>query len=324
MADTVSIIVPVYKVEERILRRCVESLLRQSYSDIEIILVDDGSPDNCGEICDEYALLDSRVKTLHQPNGGVSSARNTGLSVCKGEYITFVDSDDYVKSEYVERIHNALVSNNADCAMCNCHTFTNEDEIENASVEYACRVLNKDEIVNAICYMKQPYDGFEITSVWGVLYKREIIIDSRFNENIRIGEDFVFKYYAMNNINSAVLYNTKDYYYYIRPDSAMRNGFDAEKLKAIDEFEKILSVEYSSSYYNALMSRFVNIAIVILFTIPLGTEYKTYRKSVMKFIKKYRKNVLANKNTRLKVKGALYLSYIVGFGGVKRIFEIAK
>lgn len=96
----VSVIVPVYKVEDY-LRKCVDSILVQTYKNLEIILVDDGSPDNCGAICDEYALLDGRVKVIHKENGGLSDARNAGLDVCTGEYIAFVDSDDWVDEDYI-------------------------------------------------------------------------------------------------------------------------------------------------------------------------------------------------------------------------------
>ena len=98
---TISIIVPIYKVES-LLSKCVDSLLSQTFGDLEIILVDDGSPDNCGKICDEYAQKDPRIFVIHKENGGLSSARNAGLDVCKGEYIMFVDSDDYVEPVFCE------------------------------------------------------------------------------------------------------------------------------------------------------------------------------------------------------------------------------
>jgi len=100
MMSLVSVIVPVYKVEDY-LRKCVDSILAQTYKNLEIILVDDGSPDNCGKICDEYALMDKRIKVIHKENGGLSDARNAGLDICTGEYIAFVDSDDWVDEDYI-------------------------------------------------------------------------------------------------------------------------------------------------------------------------------------------------------------------------------
>ncbi len=324
MSDLVSIIVPVYNVEENILRRCIKSLIYQSYADIQIILVDDGSSDMCKNICDEYALSDSRIKVIHKENGGVSSARNAGLKITDAEYITFVDSDDFVSTDYINNLYTALKNNNADCAMCACVSFSDEQTIPNYSTKHEYKVFTKDEIINDMCYMIQPFENFEITAVWGVLYKKSIIENIFFNENIAVGEDFVFKYYAMKNVEIVVVSSEADYYYYIHPESAMRNGFSQKKLQSVDEFENILSNEQIAPYYSPLLSRFVNIAIVILFMIPLGKEYRSYREKIISFIKKYRNWVLNDKNIRIKLKGALYLSCIVGFDNTKRIFELLK
>lgn len=115
---TISVIVPVYKVEPY-LRQCVDNILGQTFRDFELILVDDGSPDCCPVICDEYAEQDSRVKVIHKENGGLSSARNAGLDVAKGDYIAFVDSDDWIHPEYLVQLMNAIQSQNADMAVCN-------------------------------------------------------------------------------------------------------------------------------------------------------------------------------------------------------------
>ena len=107
MGELISVIIPVYKVEDYI-HRCVDSVLTQTYGNLEIILVDDGSPDRCGEICDEYAAKDKRVVSIHKKNGGLSDARNAGMEVCEGEYITFLDSDDWVVPNYIERLYRLL------------------------------------------------------------------------------------------------------------------------------------------------------------------------------------------------------------------------
>ena len=112
----VSIIVPIYKVEPY-LRRCLDSIVNQSYTNLEIILVDDGSPDNCPQICDEYASKDNRIKVIHKKNGGLSDARNAGLDICKGEYISFVDSDDWVDEKYIETLLDLAIKENVDIAI---------------------------------------------------------------------------------------------------------------------------------------------------------------------------------------------------------------
>ena len=121
MNELISVIVPVYKVEPY-LRKCVDSILNQTYRKLEVILVDDGSPDNCGAICDEYAQKDARVHVIHQENGGLSAARNAGLNYCltqkRSQYLSFIDSDDCVSPLYLERLHSALIDHCADISIC--------------------------------------------------------------------------------------------------------------------------------------------------------------------------------------------------------------
>lgn len=117
MSELVSIIVPVYRVEDY-LHPCVDSMIQQTYKQIEIILVDDGSPDNCGKICDQYAQQDKRIRVVHKKNGGLSDARNAGLDIAKGEYITFIDSDDWVREDYIEILYGLLKSTDSDIAVC--------------------------------------------------------------------------------------------------------------------------------------------------------------------------------------------------------------
>ena len=113
----ISIIVPIYNVEDY-LCKCVDSILTQTYKNIEVILVNDGSIDNCGKICDEYALKDNRVKVIHKKNGGIADARNAGLEICCGDYIGFVDSDDWIAEDMYEVLHDFASSNSLDVAIC--------------------------------------------------------------------------------------------------------------------------------------------------------------------------------------------------------------
>ena len=116
--DTISVIVPVYKVEPY-LKQCVDSIINQTYKNLEIILVDDGSTDNCGKICDEYASKDNRIKVLHIENGGPAVARNAGLDIATGKYIGYVDSDDYIEPDMYETLYNAMIKTNAGLVVCN-------------------------------------------------------------------------------------------------------------------------------------------------------------------------------------------------------------
>ena len=128
----ISVIVPVYKVEPYI-RKCVDSILGQTFSDIQVILVDDGSPDQCGKICDEYAKQDSRVHVIHQENKGVSAARNAGISLAKGEYIMLVDSDDFITENMLEKMHDCIAESGSDIVICGINTFLDGEETEDKS-----------------------------------------------------------------------------------------------------------------------------------------------------------------------------------------------
>ena len=128
MKDLISVIIPVYNVEKYI-NRCVDSVIHQSYTNLEIILVDDGSPDNCPTICDNYSKQDSRIKVIHKKNGGLSDARNVGIEHSKGKYITFIDSDDYISNDYVEILYKLITKYNSKIAVADNYIFYEDGNI---------------------------------------------------------------------------------------------------------------------------------------------------------------------------------------------------
>lgn len=324
LSDLVSIVVPVYKVEEVFLRRSIESMLSQTYQYLEIILIDDGSPDNSGMICDEYAKSDLRIKVLHIPNGGVSRARNVGLENASGNYIMFVDSDDYIDRFCVEVLLNNLIKEKADCSIC-AVSYIDEINIKSyqQNAKKQCKVLNQEQAMDALFYLEQVYSGYEMGAVWGCIYKKEIVDKILFNEKMKIGEDFVYKYQAFLNVSKVVCTNQKLYAYLIRTKSAMRSGFDLQKLFTIEELNALIENTYKIKYLNGIMSRAVNIAIVILFMIPIEKQYFSTREKVKKFIKKYRKKVMANPKSRMKVRIALISSYF-GLDNTQRLFKLIQ
>ncbi len=184
----ISIIVPVYKAE-KYLNRCIDSILAQSFPDFELILVDDGSPDNCGKICDDYAGKDSRVKVIHKKNAGVSAARNSGLDVSVGNYIMFCDSDDFVDENWCSALYEAARDNNADMAVCGFTMIQNENS--------STQILYKGtQAVTAL-----PRSGFcdvleneLFYSMCNKLYRAEIIrnFSLRVDESLQYSEDFRF------------------------------------------------------------------------------------------------------------------------------------
>ena len=172
----VSIIVPVYQVEKYI-RQCVDSILAQTFTDFELILVDDGSKDKSGQICDEYAVLDQRVKVIHKENGGLSDARNCGMDQAVGNYFMFVDSDDYIAPTMLEYLYKALMNKEADIAVCNFLHFFEEDRKRDFSTNIQSEVLSGAEIF----YSRKNERVYGIWTVaWNKLYKRETLGNVRF------------------------------------------------------------------------------------------------------------------------------------------------
>ena len=167
--ELISIIVPIYNVE-KYLNKCVESILKQTYDNLEIILVDDGSLDNCGNICDEYAKKDSRIIVLHKTNGGLSDARNKGINIAKGKYIGFVDSDDYIDNDMFEILYNLCKNNNADISMISYKEIENEIII-NENSNYTNKVFK----YNNIEAIKELLKDEKIKNyAWNKLYKKEL------------------------------------------------------------------------------------------------------------------------------------------------------
>lgn len=218
LAVKVSIIVPVYNVE-RYLRSCVESLLAQTLREIEIVLIDDGSTDSCGAICDEYAENDARVKVIHKENSGVSSARNTGIEVATGAYIGFVDSDDRVLPHMFERMYAQAVKTHADAVRCNAEILSQDDT----------KVLYKaeDEYIDLAGFDFSRYFTEYVStkrlgySVWTMLYDKTLIdtYHIRFFTDISIAEDAAFNLCFLCVAKSIQTIKEPFYRYYCRPAS---------------------------------------------------------------------------------------------------------
>lgn len=197
---TVSVIVPVYKVE-KVLSCCIESILNQTFSDFELILVDDGSPDNSGEICDEYATKDKRIRVIHKENGGVSSARNTGMENAVGQYITFVDSDDSVCDTYLESFLTAKEKYpNVDAIWCSFYEITKRPE---KRVVHSFADKNEEYSLLSVSDYMTIHKKWLAQMPWNKLYKLSVIKDNnlRMQEDISLGEDLLFNLDYLKNMN---------------------------------------------------------------------------------------------------------------------------
>lgn len=213
--DLISIIIPVYKVE-KYLEKCIESVLKQTYTNLQIILVDDGSPDNCGKICYEYAKKDSRIEVIHKANGGLSDARNVGISKAKGRYIGFVDSDDYIKEDMYEILLNLIKKYDADVSICNLYDVIDGNEcIRNK--ENGIREYSRIDILKEILLDKniQSY-------AWNKLYKKELFDEIKYPIGKKY-EDIGTTFYLFEKCNKIVVTSEPEYYYLKRADSLVNN-----------------------------------------------------------------------------------------------------
>lgn len=212
----VSIIVPIYKVEPY-LRRCLDSIVNQTYTKLEIILVDDGSPDGCPQICDEYAAKDKRIIVIHKENGGLSDARNAGLDICKGEYVSFVDSDDWVAEDFVNVLINVIKRENADIAIGNFEKVFNEKLYKNQSPnESNCSI----EIFDGKDAFRQLFgkNGVSFVVSWGKLYKKYMFEKKRFPIGL-LHEDVYTTYKLLYNSSKVTFLDFPLYFYFQREDS---------------------------------------------------------------------------------------------------------
>lgn len=231
-ADLISVIVPIYNVESY-LERCIDSIIFQTYKNIEIILVDDGSPDRCGEICDLYAAKESRIKVIHKENGGLSDARNIGVKEAIGEYITFIDSDDFVAPEYIEYLYELLKSNNADISSC-CMYETNKDVFEVCSKKQ----IPDLSVLNGVDACKEllGYLHLILVTACGKLYKSQIVKKYPFPKGRKHEDEATTcKYYYESD--RVAIGNKCVYAYYNNPNSIMRSQTDVLNVDAIWAFE---------------------------------------------------------------------------------------
>lgn len=227
----VSIIIPIYKAE-KYLPACLDSVIRQTYTDLEIILVDDESPDRCGEICEEYAGQDSRIKVIHKKNEGVSKARNAGLAVATGEYVQFVDSDDYLENNMTQRLVSAMEEQNADLVLCGFYEKNLNFSRVSKSEETPGIYHVKDFVKNI---MNNPY-SFHYGVLWNKLYRREKLENVFFHTDMDFGEDFIFNLQYLKAVkNIAVIEDPLYYYVRYNMDSLMY-----VQTKGKEEFEKYL------------------------------------------------------------------------------------
>jgi glycosyltransferase involved in cell wall biosynthesis len=285
--NKVSIIVPIYNVE-KYLCKCLDSILNQTYKKLEIILVDDGSPDNCGKICDEYAKKDSRIKVVHKENGGLSSARNAGLEIATGDIIAFIDSDDWVYNKMIEKTVNVMLEENADIV---CFEFTSQIEDTNIN-NYECNNISK--ILNSEEAIRLLLEGEIKDYVWNKIFKKEVFENLLFPIG-RNYEDMATTYLTFLKASKIVLIQDKLYFYYIRANSIVnvkdKNAILKGKYDAmLAYYERIENISKKfESLRDLSIKNFIERAIGFIEFIDLQNDEinNKYRKDTLFYIKEY-------------------------------------
>lgn len=311
----ISVIVPVYNVE-KYLKKCVQSVLDQDFKDFELILVDDGSTDNSGSICDDYALKDSRIRVIHKKNGGLSDARNKGTDCAKGKYITYVDSDDYISKEYLKTLNNLVEKYSADIAITGIKTFTdgNEPKINNRNI-YCEKVYSGIDALKNMLYQKDMD-----TSACSMLISESIARKHPFPYGKFHEDEFTtYKFYLDASI--VAISTVKQYFYRQRKGSIMHSIGQAiiDELDAADNLYSSLST-ISDELANAAKSKkFSDYCQVLLSTENLKEEYPELFCRITDFLNMECKEIIKDHFVRIKNKMAALILLI---GGVKLLRNV--
>jgi len=302
----VTIVIPVYNVEKYI-DTCIQSVIAQTFTDIEIILVDDGSTDSSGEICDRYKVEDSRITVYHTENGGLSAARNYGINRANGDYITVIDSDDFVALDFIEYLFKLIDENESDIAVCD-YSFVDED----------CRSYRPRELKEHIktwsgeaALKRMLYQKEFTNSAWTKLYKKSLFENIRY-PNGKLYEDMGTTYKLIMKSSKVTFGSSKKYYYRQRANSIMLSAFDLRKLDCVELAQNMVSEisQKMPKLQYAAKARAFSAYFHILLQIPNASEYKEVRKKLYTNIKKERLVNLFNVNSRVKNKVSALISFL--------------
>ncbi len=301
MSEKISVIIPVYKVEAY-LPECLDSVVKQSYRDMEIILVEDASPDGCGAICDSYAERDGRVRVIHrEKNGGLAAARNAGIELAAGAYLFFADSDDWLAEDTLERLYQGMKKYGADCSVGICVTVSERD---NGKRDIQHCGQSGDQCKTALEAMEQVL--LTCSSACNRLYRREMLGDLRFPQG-RINEDEPFVLQMYRRMEKIVFLDCETYFYRKRSDSITTSAFSVKQMDCVYnsrdnlEFvtqkapELIPAAEYK--YCKTLLWCYVNLR-----KLKMDEQVKALRRQLREEIRKNRKTALTNPYLGLPLK----------------------
>lgn len=299
----VSIIVPVYKVETE-LGRCIQSILCQTYKNLEIILVDDGSPDNCPELCDRYAKIDSRIRVIHKKNGGLSDARNAGLDIAKGKFLSFIDSDDWVSENFIECLVRNIVETDSDIAICGYAMVHENGRQRHYGTKESREILEHEQAISAL-FGQLKFGCMICTKI----YRAELFEGIRFPKG-KIYEDIAVSLPLFDRSKRCVIINDKLYNYFQRKGSIVNSKFDERKLDMLEYVQNMIDYSYrhghkydieaEAFYLKALMANYLqvyndnNLENKKKWGVYLKNEIKKHKKFIWnnEYIEKVRQYVL--------------------------------
>lgn len=308
----ISIILPIYN-NEKYLERCVLSIVNQTYKNIEIILIDDGSTDKSRNICDKYSSIDSRIRVIHKTNAGVSSARNCGIDIANGKYLMFVDSDDYIEENMCEILYKNILENNIDiCACFFKYRFSNKiitEDYTKYKDSFECKTYNGKDFLELL-YKGNFANGLVVSS-WNKIYKKELFEKLRFKEGIINEDDHICAYLYDENINIKLIPDSL-YIYFQAENSITRSSFSEKRLIFIDILEDRANIfgnkKYEYLYFNTL-KLLCNMCIEYYFKIKCIDFNYNFSKYKKIYNKSYKKS-LTNKNLKFKDKIRMGIFYI--------------
>lgn len=311
MQPLISIIIPIYNVEAY-LHRCIDSVLLQTYSNLEIWLVDDGSPDRCGIICDEYAEKDNRIRVIHKPNGGLSDARNAALDKMQGEWVIFVDSDDYIATTHVEELIKLALNNHSEIAV---HSLCRFSELHKPQprTRTISKLYDTQQALQSLFYQKD-FDN----AACGKIYHTSLFKDIRYPKGL-LYEDLATTYRLIQKAQYVAFSSSESYFYFTRHDSIENSSFSETKLESclviIKQLETFMLE--SPQIVPAIRCRILSFAFHILLEMP--TQHPMTWK-LEEIIYKYRIAVLLDYKARTKARIAALLSFL-GTNFIRVVFH---
>ena len=320
---TVTVIVPVYNVEDH-LPQCLDSIVRQSFTQLEIIVVDDGSTDGSGRICDEYAARDTRMRVIHKANGGLSDARNAALDVMNGQLVTMVDGDDWLQLDAIQHLYGLMESADVDVAVGGWRITSNPEsaqDMDSPTPPARCEIMDTDTCMSNIFYQRR------IThSACGRLFKRELFDNLRFDKGLLYG-DLAIAYDLYRQVTAVAVTQAK-LYNYLQRSSSITGHFTMQRTHVLDILERLeqrIAIE-APQHTAAVQSRLLSAYFNILILCPNTEQYQTVVERCWCGIKRLRQICLRDSNVRLKNKAGIVASLLgkrmfVHFFGRNRVKE---